>query len=36
MPYTGSFRILELPKAQALAERVGWQYAELAEEMFRT
>ena len=31
MPYTGSFRIPELPKAQALAERVGWQYAELAD-----
>jgi hypothetical protein len=31
MPYSGSFRIPELPKAQALAERVGWQYAELAD-----
>ena len=31
MPYTGSFKIPELPKAQALAERVGWQYAELAD-----
>lgn len=31
MPYKGSFRIPELPKAQALAERVGWQYAELAD-----
>jgi hypothetical protein len=29
MPYKGSFRIPELPAAQALAERVGWQYAEL-------
>lgn len=36
MPYTGSFRIPELPKAKALAERVGWEYAELAEEMLRT
>ena len=31
MPYMGSFKIPELPKAQALAERVGWQYAELAD-----
>lgn len=31
MPYKGSFRIPELPKAQALAERVGWQYVELAD-----
>jgi hypothetical protein len=29
MPYKGSFRIPELPAAQALASRVGWQYAEL-------
>lgn len=29
MPYKGSFRIPELPAAEALAERVGWQYAEL-------
>jgi hypothetical protein len=29
MPYKGSFRIPELPAAQALAARVGWQYAEL-------
>lgn len=29
MPYKGSFRIPELPAAQTLAERVGWQYAEL-------
>lgn len=31
MPYTDSLRIPELPKAQALAERVGWQYAEMAD-----
>ena len=29
MPYKGSSRIIELPAAQALAARVGWQYAEL-------
>ncbi|MFZ6647754.1 hypothetical protein ACO0LO_18670 [Undibacterium sp. TJN25] len=31
MPYKGSFRIPELPAAQALAARVGWRYAELAD-----
>jgi hypothetical protein len=31
MPYKGSFRMRELPAAQALAERAGWQYAELAD-----
>lgn len=31
MPYTDSFSIPELPKAQALAERVGWHYVELAD-----
>ena len=36
MPYTDSFRIPELPKAKVLDERVGWEYAELAEEMLRT
>jgi hypothetical protein len=29
MPYKGSTRIPELPAAQAMAESVGWQYAEL-------
>jgi len=29
MPYNGSFKIPELPKAQALAARVGWRMAEL-------
>ena len=31
MPYKGSFRMRELPAAQVLAERTGWQYAELAD-----
>ena len=31
MPYKGSFRMRELPAAQVLAERVGWQWAELAD-----
>lgn len=36
MPFKASFHIPELAKAQALAERVGWQYAELAGDMLRT
>jgi hypothetical protein len=29
MPYTQSFKIQELPRAKALAEKIGWQYMEL-------
>ena len=36
MPFKASFHIPELAKAQALAESVGWQYAELAGDMLRT
>jgi len=31
MPYKGSFRMKELPAAQATAEKVGWQCAELSD-----